>query len=83
MSDSGLGNAPKRSNGWETADKVAHGAGAAINGLAILLMKGWAVLLIIGGIWFMTLGAGGIWAGLAVVAYGVYLILPGSKFVVW
>ena len=77
-------DAPNRTSGWEHADKVAHGAGKVISGTAIVLTKGWGVVLIIAGIAGIALKPGTlIIPGLLVVAYGVYLVLPGSKFVVW
>lgn len=69
--------------GWETADKVAHGAGKAVTGLAWAMVKGYAVLLCIVGVFLMAQGGSGIWIGLLALGYGIYLITPGSKTVVW
>lgn len=70
-------------SGWERADSVAHGVGKVVNGTSWLLTKAWGVILMIFGIVGPTLGGAGIWAGLVVVAYGIYLLAPGRKFVVW
>lgn len=73
---------PKSGRGWETADKVAHGAGRALHGVALALVKGYAVVLLVGGVWMLVAGVS-VWAGLALIAYGIYLITPGRKYVVW
>ncbi|MBT8162589.1 MULTISPECIES: hypothetical protein [Arthrobacter] len=76
-------NSSKRS-GWETADKVAHGAGKALNGIAFGIVKIYGVLLVLAGLAVLfIIPAKGWWAGLMLVVYGIYLLAPGSKFVVW
>jgi len=73
-------------SGWEVADKAAHGVGTALDGIGWFLTKGYGVLLIIAGIVLLVMGgwdAKGILACLVVSAYGVYLLVPGDKFVIW
>ncbi|WP_286299868.1 hypothetical protein [Microbacterium suwonense] len=50
-----------------------------------MLTKLYGLLLVVVGIVATGLGAaaGGWWAGLLLIAYGVYLILPGWKLVIW
>ena len=71
-------------SGWEKADKVAHGVGKAIDGTALVMMKIWGLVLLFIGILLLVLAfASAWWVGVIVGAYGLYLILPGSKFVIW
>jgi hypothetical protein len=74
---------PKQS-GWEVADKVAHGAGKTLNGIALVLAKLWGLALVVIGITvFVLIPDTGWWIALLLIAYGIYLLLPGSKWVVW
>ena len=75
---------PVRTTGWQKAGKVADGAGKVIEGTALVIMKLYAVFLMIVALIliFATMGAG-ILPGLLILAYGIYLIVPGSKLVVW
>jgi len=74
---------PKKS-GWEKADGVAQGVGKAIDGTALVFMKIWGLVLLFIGILILVLVFDkGWWAGLLVSAYGVYLLFPGSKLVIW
>ena len=71
-------------SGWEAADRVAHGAGKAIDGVALVVIKLYGIGLLFAGILILVLTfATGWWAGLLLIAYGIYLLTPGSKFVVW
>ena len=73
-----------KTSGWERADALAHGAGKAISGTATVLTKGWGIVLIIAAIIVIVVNPGALLIpGLLVIAYGVYLVLPGSKFVIW
>lgn len=73
-----------RTSGWEKADKVAHGAGKVLNGTAWVIAKGYGILLIVAAL-FVLFATGGklVLPGLLILAYGIYLLAPGSKFVVW
>lgn len=80
-----MSNNNSRASGWEVADKVAHGAGRTIHGIGWVLTKLWGALLLIGGVVILFTGfsKGVWWVGLLVIAYGIYLVLPGSKWVIW
>lgn len=74
-------------SGWEVADKVAHGVGSAANGVArvILILYGlgliaFGLIVIVGGV--MLGSAAGLF-GLLFIAYGIYLMVPGWKIVIW
>lgn len=73
-----------RTTGWEKADKVAHGAGKVLNGTAWVIVKGYAIFLIVVAL-IVLFATGGklVLPGLLILAYGIYLLAPGSKFVVW
>lgn len=73
---------PQPGRGWETADKVAHGAGRVVNGVARVLVTLYAITLGIIGL-FMLFHGSTWWAGLLAIAYAIYLVLPGRKIVVW
>lgn len=71
-------------SGWERAESVASGVDKAIDGTALVLMKLWGLLLVIVGIVVLVIGfEKAWWVGLLAIAYGVYLLFPGSKFVIW
>ncbi|MCU1551138.1 MAG: hypothetical protein JWR36_1698 [Glaciihabitans sp.] len=73
-----------KTSGWEKADKVAHGAGKVLDGTSLVLTKGYAIVLIVAAIIAMVANFGALfWPGLLILAYGIYLLLPGSKLVVW
>lgn len=75
---------PQRTSGWEKADSVAHGAGRVVEGTARVIVKGYAVLLILAGIVLFCINpAAAWWAALLLIGYGVYLIVPGTKIVIW
>ena len=75
---------PAPNTGWQKAGKVAEGAGKLIDGTALVLMKAYAVVLIGAGLVLLFVLPGvGILPGLVLLAYGVYLITPGWKIVVW
>jgi hypothetical protein len=75
---------PEKTTGWEKADTVAHGAGQMVHGIGWMLTKGYAVVLIIVGLICMFTAFGTLfWPALLVIAYGIYLITPGSKLVIW
>ena len=75
---------PQKSSGWEKADKVAAGAGAVASGIGWMILKLYALALIAGGIAIMIhLSGGSAFIGLVLIGYGIYLIAPGSKFVVY
>ncbi|WP_171042450.1 hypothetical protein [Sinomonas gamaensis] len=78
-------NDNSKMTGWEVADKVAHGAGAAAHGIGWFLTKAWGVILLIIGVILLiaVFARGGWWAGPLCMAYGIYLLLPGSKWVIW
>ena len=73
------GQAKSTTSGWEKAGKVADGVGLVFGGIAWVLLKLVAVAFIVGGVWIMQLG---FWPGIFVIAYGVYLILPGDKWLI-
>ena len=74
----------ERTTGWEKADKVAHGAGAVAHGIGWVILKIYAVVLIvIGGAILFTAPDATKLIGLGILAYGIYLVAPGSKFVVY
>lgn len=71
-------------SGWEYADKAASGVGAAVNGIGVVLTKIYGLLLIVAGIWLLVAVPGkSWWLALILIAYGAYLVFPGSKHVVW
>lgn len=71
-------------SGFEVADKVASGAGAVAHGIGWLFTKVWGLLLLAGGIAALVGDPGKLWwAALLMVGYGLYLVFPGSKTVVW
>jgi len=73
-----------KTTGWEKADKAAHTAGKVIDGTASAAVKIYGVILIIIGIGILVLAfATGWWVGLILIAYGIYLLAPGSKLVIW
>lgn len=74
---------PAKASGWEKADKVVDGVGAVVNGTATVIMKLYGLGLLIAGIAIIIVTPAGWWAGLLVAAYGVYLLLPGGKLVIW
>lgn len=75
---------PERTSGWEKADKVAHGAGRVLEGTGWLIVKAYAIGLVLIGIVLFFINPGAAWwASLLLIAYGVYLLVPGSKIVVW
>lgn len=74
-----------KSSGWEVADKVAHGAGAAVSGIGLVLSKVWGLVILIAGLFllFSMFSKGGWWMGPLAIGYGIYLLLPGSKWIIW
>lgn len=80
-------NENSKMSGWEVADKVAHGTGRAVNGVVTVMTKLYGVVLGIVGVAVLVLGIShgspGGWAGLLVLVYAIYLLLPGSKWVIW
>lgn len=74
----------QKTTGWEKAEKVASGAGAVVSGIGWLILKLYALVLIAGGVAVMIYAPGGsAFLGLIFIVYGIYLIAPGSKFVVY
>ncbi len=73
-----------KASGWEKADRAMDVAGNVAHGIGWGLTKLWGVALIAIAVlgWFV-LGADVWWLALLIIAYGVYLVLPGSKWVVW
>lgn len=77
-------NEPVRgTSGWEKADSAVHGIGRVVHGTGWVLMKLWGTVLLIVAIIAMVSNPTLIIPGLLLAAYGVYLLAPGSKFVVW
>jgi hypothetical protein len=71
-------------SGYEVADKVASGAGVVVHGIGWLFTKVWGLILIAGGIFILANDPGGYWwAAVGILVYGIYLVLPGGKTVVW
>ena len=69
---------------WERADSVIGGAERAANGIGYVLTKIWGlVLLVLAVIVFIASPGKGWWVAILLGAYGIYLLTPGSKFVVW
>lgn len=68
------------SSGWEKADNVAGGIGAAVSGIGWVFLKIYAIALIVVGIVVFNLVW---WAAILLFLYGLYLLFPGSKFVIW
>lgn len=82
--DNSLPEDNSKKSGWEVADRVAHGAGKAIDGVALVMTKLWGIALVLIGILLLVFALDKAWwLGILVAGYGIYLILPGSKFVVW
>jgi len=75
---------PERTSGWEKVDKVASTGEAVVNGIGTVIMKLYGVALIIVGIVVLVgLNNPSRFFGLLISAYGVYLVAPGSKFVIY
>ena len=75
---------PERTSGWEKVDKVASTGEAVVNGIGTVIMKLYGVALIIVGIVVLVgLQNPSRFFGLLISAYGVYLVAPGSKFVIY
>lgn len=78
-------------SGWEKADAAANKVGNAMekadrvaNAVARPIVKVYGVVLVIIGIIVLVSAfATAWWVGLILIAYGIYLVFPGSKFVVW
>ncbi len=77
-------NERQGTTGWEKADKAAHVTGKVFTGMALVMMKGYGVILVILGIILLAVAfSSAWWAGFIIIGYGVYLLFPGSKWVVW
>lgn len=75
---------PERTSAWEKVDKVASVGEAVVGGIGTVIMKLYGVALIIGGIAMLIgLNNPSRFIGLLIAAYGVYLVLPGNKWVVY
>lgn len=48
-----------------------------------MLTKLWGLLLLVGGIALLVIAPSSWWAAILVAAYGLYLLLPGEKWVIW
>ena len=85
MTDPTAENKPVQgTTGWEKADSAVHGVGRVVHGTGWVLTKLWGAFLLIAAIIAMVAKPDTlIIPGLLVAAYGVYLLAPGSKFVVW
>jgi hypothetical protein len=71
-------------SGWEKVDKVASTGEAVASGIGTVILKIYAVaLIIIGIIVLVNLDNASRFLGLLISAYGVYLVAPGSKFVIY
>lgn len=78
------GASTSRITGWEIADGVASGVGAAARGIGWLLIKLWGLLLVVASVAVLIWTGGEYWWGfLVIIGYGVYLLLPGSKWIIW
>lgn len=80
----------RQASAWNAADKVASGidkaadvAGDIGTGIGLVLTKLWGLLLLVGGIALLVIAPSSWWAAILVAAYGVYLLLPGEKWVIW
>lgn len=73
-----------RMSGYEVADKIASGAEKTADVVGTVFIKLYAVILIAAGIFLLVIAGGDIWwaAGL-VLLYGIYLIFPGDKWVIY
>jgi hypothetical protein len=75
---------PERTSGWEKVDKVASTGEAVVNGIGTVIVKIYGVILIVLGIIVLVgLNNPSRLFGLLISAYGVYLVAPGSKFVIY
>ena len=73
-----------RPSGWERADRVVSGAENVAIGISTVLTKIWALIIIAVCVAMLIFVADKTWwAALIGIAYGIYLLLPGSKWVVW
>lgn len=68
----------QRSN-WERADAVASGVGSVARGVSWVVVRIYALLLIVAGgaVLFMMNGPTAL-VGLVIIAYGIYLMFGGS-----
>jgi hypothetical protein len=75
---------PERTTGWEKADSVAHAAGQVAHGIGWVFTKIYGVILVILGIvGLVAIDSPVRLLGLLVIAYGIYLLAPGSKWVIY
>lgn len=69
-------------SGWEVVDTGLDVAEGAVQGIGWLILKGYALLLILVGLvmifWLGGMDYKAILVGLGVAGYGVYLLLGGS-----
>lgn len=70
-------------SGWEVADNLAGQAGRAAEAAAHGLVKVYGVGLVIVAVAAIVVLPSSWWLALLVAIYGVYLVLPGNKWVVW
>lgn len=75
-------------SGWEKADKVLEGVGRAVNATANVVVKLWGIAIAIAAFALMSLAFSQGHAGfgfilLLIAAYGIYLVFPGDKWVIW
>lgn len=73
----------RRPSGFEIADKAASGVETAFSVIGLILLKLWALLLIAGAVIVVVLVPSLWWAALLFGGYGLYLLLPGEKWVIW
>lgn len=76
--------------GWVAADKVLGGigkaagvAGNAAVGCTTVVTKLYGLALAAAGIFALFTLPSAWWAALLIIAYGIYLLLPGDKWVMW
>lgn len=70
-------------SGYEVADKVFSGVERTIDVGATIVAKIYALVLIVGGVASFFIVPQVWWAAIVAIAYGVYLMLPGEKMVVY
>ena len=72
-----------RPSGWAIVGKAADGVEAVVDGAANVLTKLYGLGLLVAGVVAIFLIPAVWWGGLLFAAYGLYLLLPGNKWVIW
>lgn len=80
---SALTGKPEQARGGGPGSRALHGVGVALGTTVSVVVTLYGLALVIIGVIGMFVVPAAWGGGLLIIAYGIYLMLPGRKFVVW